>query len=186
LSLLFLRAPSLPFSPLPPPALSLKIRPTPNPHHKPHQKNSSRSLYNNIKAPSQLQPSATYFLFREGIEPKWEDPNNAAGGCWTAYAPRGATNPRAVLDAWWLHSVLACIGEQFAEGGEICGVCVNIRQGGKDRIELWTRTASNEALQMSVGRDLKRLLDVPDSTKLGYVVFSDKLTTGKARDRYSL
>lgn len=26
----------------------------------------SRSLYNNIKAPSQLQPSATYYLFKVG------------------------------------------------------------------------------------------------------------------------
>ena len=146
----------------------------------------NNSLYNNIKAPSQLQPSATYFLFREGIEPKWEDPNNAGGGCWTCNAPRGATNPRAVLDSWWLHSVLACIGEQFELCDEICGVSVNIRQGNKDRIELWTRSAMDEAKQMSVGRDLKRLLDVPDACKFGYVVFADKLQSGKARDRYSL
>jgi translation initiation factor 4E len=178
------------FFPGPPPAKKKKraaSRPLPlSPNRPQTPKPKPNSLYNNIKAPSQLQPSATYFLFREGIEPKWEDANNAGGGCWTANAPRGATNPRAVLDAWWLHAVLACIGEQFTEGHEICGVTVNIRQGGKDRIELWTRTAANEALTMSVGRDLKRLLDVPDSSKFGYVVFADKLQSGKARDRYSL
>lgn len=126
-------------------------------------------LYNNIKAPSQLQPSATYYLFKEGIEPKWEDPKNVHGGSWTCNAPR-TPNGKTVLDAWWLHSVLACIGEQFEEGDEVCGVTVNIRNG-KDRIELWTKTAANEALQMSIGKQLKQLLDIPDSNKIGFVVF---------------
>lgn len=141
-------------------------------------------LYNNIKAPSQLQPSATYYLFKDGIEPKWEDPRNAHGGSWTCNAPR-APNSKGTLDAWWLHAVLACIGEQFDEGDEVCGVTVNIRQG-KDRIELWTKTAANEALQMSIGKQLKQLLDIPDSNKIGFVVFSEKLTSGKGKDKYSI
>lgn len=43
--------------------------------------------------------------------------------------------------------VMATIGEQFTEGDEICGVAVNIRQKG-DRIEMWTKTSSNEAAQV--------------------------------------
>lgn len=43
--------------------------------------------------------------------------------------------------------MLACIGEQFEEGDEVCGVTVNIRNG-KNRIEMWTKTAANEALQV--------------------------------------
>lgn len=42
---------------------------------------------------------------------------------------------------------------------------------GKDRIELWTKTAANEALQMSIGKQLKQLLDIPDGNKIGFVVF---------------
>lgn len=48
-----------------------------------------RSLYNNIRAPSQLAAQTTFYLFKEHIEPKWEDPSNAAGGCWTVQTPRG-------------------------------------------------------------------------------------------------
>jgi translation initiation factor 4E len=73
-----------------------------------------------------------------------------------------------------LLQVLACIGEQFDEGDEVCGVTVNIR-AGKDRIELWTKTAANEALQMSIGKQLKQLLDIPDSNKIGFVVFVSTL-----------
>lgn len=43
--------------------------------------------------------------------------------------------------------LLGCIGEQFDDGDEICGVVVNVRARG-DRICLWTRTASNEAVQV--------------------------------------
>ena len=46
--------------------------------------------------------------------------------------------------------VLACIGEQFTGGEEVCGIAVNIRPKG-DRIELWTKTAANEAEQVSAG-----------------------------------
>lgn len=47
---------------------------------------------------------------------------------------------------------------------------VNIRNG-KDRLELWSKTAANEALQMSIGKQLKQMLDIPDSNKIGFVVF---------------
>jgi hypothetical protein len=66
--------------------------------------------------------------------------------------------------------VLACIGEQFEEGDEVCGVTVNIRNG-KNRIEMWTKTAANEALQISVGKQLKQLIDMSDNTKIGFSVF---------------
>jgi hypothetical protein len=66
--------------------------------------------------------------------------------------------------------VLAAIGEQFAEGEEVCGVAVNIRPA-KDRVELWTRTAANEAAQTSIGKQFKQTLDLGDSSRLGYVVF---------------
>lgn len=36
---------------------------------------------------------------------------------------------------------------------------------------MWTKTAANEALQMSIGKQLKQLLDIPDTTKIGFVVF---------------
>ncbi len=36
---------------------------------------------------------------------------------------------------------------------------------------MWTKTAANEALQMSIGKQLKQLLDIPDTNKIGFVVF---------------
>lgn len=125
---------------------------------------------------------------------------------------RPCTAPRATPQ------VLACIGEQFTDGDEICGVAVNVRAKG-DRIELWTRTAANEAKQARAacvrpawrrcmpaslccpltppplpthaqtiaGRELKKFLDISDTTKIGYQVFQEVLNSkGKAKDRYGV
>ncbi|MEW5301894.1 MAG: hypothetical protein WDW36_004720 [Sanguina aurantia] len=139
-------------------------------------------LYNNIRTPGHLIPNATFYLFKEGIEPKWEDAKNINGGCWTVSLNRGGSSKQQI-DAWWLNSVMATIGEQFTEGDEICGVAVNIRQKG-DRIEMWTRTSSNEAAQTSIGKQLRQFLDIPDSQRIGFSVFAEKLTSSKAKDKY--
>ncbi|KAG2436788.1 hypothetical protein HXX76_006312 [Chlamydomonas incerta] len=139
-------------------------------------------LYNNIRTPSQVNVGATYYLFKEGIEPKWEDGKNLKGGSWTAPVPNKGDSKKT-LDAWWLNTVLACIGEQFTDGDEVNGIAVVIRARG-DRIELWSRTSSNEAAQTMIGKQLKQYLDIPESVKIGYSVFEEKINSGKAKDRY--
>lgn len=64
----------------------------------------ARSLYNNIRTPSQMQAGVSFFLFKDGIEPKWEDAKNTNGGCWTAGVPK-TPNSKALLDTWWLNAV---------------------------------------------------------------------------------
>ena len=41
---------------------------------------------------------------------------------------------------------MACIGEHFSNGDDICGVVVNMRKN--DRLSIWTKTANNEAVQV--------------------------------------
>ncbi|KAK4478228.1 hypothetical protein RD792_017514 [Penstemon davidsonii] len=101
-------------------------------------------LYDQIIQPSKLPGNADFHLFRAGVEPKWEDPECAVGGKWTANS-KGKTN----LDKMWLESLMALIGEQFDEADEICGVVASVRQR-QDKISLWTKTASNEAVQVFV------------------------------------
>jgi translation initiation factor 4E len=158
------------------------------------------SLYNNIKPPSWLSVGTDFHLFKEGVEPKWEDPTCEHGGKWTVLVPK-SPNSKQVLDTYWLNAVrttsspsaifqatfcnssslgshsdfccfgtringlpgmenvrplmhelcwtqlLACIGEQFTEGDEICGIVVNVR-AKQDKLCVWTKTAANEAAQV--------------------------------------
>lgn len=43
---------------------------------------------------------------------------------------------------------MALIGEQFEDAEDICGVVASVRQW-QDKLSLWTKTAANEAVQVS-------------------------------------
>lgn len=140
-------------------------------------------LYNNIKPPSWVSSGADFHLFKKGIEPKWEDPRCEHGGKWTVLVPKGP-NTKQTMDTYWLNAMMACIGEQFAEGDEICGIVVNVR-ARQDRLCMWTKTASNEAAQVSIAKQLKSTLGIEDSTKIGFLVHNDAKTQDRrAKDRY--
>jgi len=100
-----------------------------------------------------------------------------------ATLPKGNSQ---LLDANWLHVVLACIGEQFDDGDEICGVVVSVRLKN-NRIAVWTRTASNEAVQVAIGKQLKEIFNMPENARLGFLVHADaKRDDRKAKDRYTV
>jgi len=42
---------------------------------------------------------------------------------------------------------MALIGEQFEDSEDICGVVASVRQR-QDKLALWTKSASNEAVQV--------------------------------------
>ncbi|KAL6774336.1 EIF4E [Auxenochlorella protothecoides x Auxenochlorella symbiontica] len=143
-------------------------------------------LYNNILPPSRLAVGADIHLFRDGIEPKWEDPACANGGKWSFLIPRGGSPSAAqLLDTNWLHVILACIGEQFDDGEEICGGVVNVR-AKQYRIALWTRTAANEAVQVAIAKQLKEVLQMSDHAKIGFMAHSDAKQSNKPKDRYTV
>jgi len=142
-------------------------------------------LYNNIVPPSRLGHGADFHLFKEGVEPKWEDPKCAQGGKWTANIPK-TPNSKQLLDTYWLHTLMGIIGEQFTEGEDICGVVVSIRNK-QDRVALWTSTASNEAAQVSLGKEFKAILDIPDRQTIGFLAHQDAMADSRrAKDRYTV
>jgi len=108
-------------------------------------------IFNNVRPASKLGLSSNYHLFKEHIEPKWEHSDNSKGGKWIVTVK----GQKDQLDKMWLWSILACIGENFEDGSEICGIVVSIRKP-LDRLALWTKTASNEHIQRSIGSTLKK------------------------------
>ncbi|KAJ0236829.1 Eukaryotic translation initiation factor 4E-1 [Hirschfeldia incana] len=122
------------------------------------------SLYNNMRHPSKLTNGADFYCFKHNIEPKWEDPICANGGKWTMNFSREKS------DKFWLYTLLALIGEQFDHGDEICGAVVNVR-AKQERISIWTKNASNEAAQVSIGRQWKEFLD--HNSSIGFIIHED-------------
>ncbi|KAF2436982.1 eukaryotic translation initiation factor 4E [Tothia fuscella] len=95
-------------------------------------------IYNNITPASELAQKSDYHLFKSGVRPEWEDPQNKHGGKWAfQFKDKKAVN----IDNLWLHVMLAAIGETLedADDGEVMGVVVNVRKGFY-RVGLWTKS----------------------------------------------
>ncbi|GAB2299075.1 translation initiation factor eIF4E [Dionaea muscipula] len=136
------------------------------------------SLYNNIPHPSKLAVGADFHCFKYKIEPKWEDPVCANGGKWTIRFPRGKS------DTSWLYTLLAMIGEQFDHGDEICGAVINVRSR-QEKIALWTKNATNESTQVSIGQQWKKFLDSNET--IGFIFHEDaKNFVRAAKNKYTV
>ncbi|GAB9468589.1 Eukaryotic translation initiation factor 4e [Globisporangium polare] len=113
------------------------------------------SYWNNIPKPSQVlfdgftkkkfadRTVESFAVFKDGITPEWEDPENKRGGEWSIRKEIGAE----ALDECWDKLVLGAIGETIDPGNEVTGVRVihkNKRDkkesGNNYRFEIWLRT----------------------------------------------
>jgi translation initiation factor 4E len=86
-------------------------------------------------------------IFRENIEPKWEDPLNS-NGCELTIAKSISLE---ATDVHWESIVLALIGEILDSDQNICGARCVFRQKGKGsfKFEIWLRDMNEEkALQI--------------------------------------
>jgi translation initiation factor 4E len=95
-------------------------------------------LQNNIAPVSELALKSDYHLFKQGVRPEWEDPQNKHGGKWSySFKDKRQVN----IDELWLHTMLSAIGETLEDedDGEVMGVVVNVRKAFF-RIGVWTRT----------------------------------------------
>jgi Eukaryotic initiation factor 4E len=75
-------------------------------------------IFNNIPWPA-IKPRDTVHIFRSGVQPLWEDPENIDGGCWTVKVrkQRGDDRPTRV---WEEICLMGCGGElqaALAEAG---------------------------------------------------------------------
>ncbi|CAD5224504.1 unnamed protein product [Bursaphelenchus okinawaensis] len=126
-------------------------------------------FYLRIIPASDLTFGSDYYLFKEGIKPMWEDPQNVKGGRWLVIIHKAQRATK--LDELWLEIMMAIIGEQFEGHGDfICGAAVNVRQKG-DKIALWTSDASLDDVNRRIGMILKNKLGLDDNIR--YEVHKD-------------
>jgi len=140
-------------------------------------------VFNNLKPASTLAQGSNYHIFKEYIEPKWEDPSNAKGGKWTILIP--PKSRASSLDQMWLWTVLACIGETFKSPDDVCGLVVSVRKAG-DRVQIWTKDANNEQACRDIGRSLKDTLELPENTLVGYQSHADSMKKYNTKNRYEV
>jgi len=117
---------------------------------------------NNSAPPSQLSQGSDYYLFREGIQPNWEDPMNVRGGRWQAILPNKQFLSREKistnLDKCWLELEMSVIGAQFGlDNLNICGVAAHVRRN-QDKVALWISDATDAESRERIGHVLQEKL----------------------------
>jgi len=140
-------------------------------------------LWNNIKGAHELPTGSDYHLFKQGIEPKWEDLANTKGGKWLITFK--TTQRETHLNKYWLDTILAIIGNEFEDVEEITGVVMSVRKVN-DRISIWTQNAAHKERNLAIGQKMKDILEIQG--KISYFSHADAManTTQRPRARYEL
>jgi translation initiation factor 4E len=132
-------------------------------------------IINNVKPASNLALNSNYHLFKEGVQPMWEDPVNRNGGKFILTIPK-KDSKSGRCDEWWLYTVLAVIGETLdLNGDEVCGAVVSIRKS-QDRIALWLKSSDKERC-IAIGERWKKALEM-NKTSLKYQTHKDAAASG--------
>uniref|UniRef100_A0A8C3KDW3 Eukaryotic translation initiation factor 4E family member 1B n=1 Tax=Calidris pygmaea TaxID=425635 RepID=A0A8C3KDW3_9CHAR len=132
------------------------------------------ALYSHIQLASKLTSGCDYSLFKDGIEPMWEDNQNKRGGRWLITLAKQQRHTE--LDRFWLETLLCLIGEMFDDySDEVCGAVINIRAKG-DKIAIWTREAENREGVTHIGRVYKEHLGLSQKVAIGYQAHADTAT----------
>ncbi|XP_021094784.1 eukaryotic translation initiation factor 4E type 1B isoform X2 [Heterocephalus glaber] len=125
------------------------------------------AMYSHIQLASKLSPGCDYALFKDGIEPMWEDSRNKRGGRWLVSLAKQQRHSE--LDRLWLETSF----EEHSK--EVCGAVINIRTKG-DKIAVWTREAEDQASVLHIGRVYKERLGLSVKTVIGYQAHIDTAT----------
>lgn len=134
------------------------------------------SIFNNLKPTDMVASNSNYSLFRQGIEPSWEDPANRDGGKFVLALPKKEVRG-GKLDEWWLFTVLAMIGENMDDtGDQVNGAVISLRKN-QDRIALWIKTTDRDACTM-IGERWKKVLRLDEKMTIRYQTHRDAAATG--------
>lgn len=98
-------------------------------------------------------------MFKEGIQPMWEDPKNASGGHVHFRAWQSTVVP-GELDTMWNYLVLAVVGGSLNNSSIVNGIRLVDKLGGNRgniRIEVWFSDYSNEAARQGLIKEIEAL-----------------------------
>jgi translation initiation factor 4E len=118
------------------------------------------ALFHHIEVASNLQVGSDYNLFKDEIEPMWEDTANRKGGRWLftlnkTGGAKSSPNHQQQLDNLWLEVLLCLIGEAFGEySNQVNGAVLNIR-AKMDKVAVWTTDCRDMVAVKAIGKILK-------------------------------
>lgn len=111
-------------------------------------------VYRDVKLPSAMPLGTSYYFFKKGIRPVWEEEPNKGAGAWKMFIDSQSNND---LNLVWSDLLFMLISDGFNElSSYLCGITCNTRRG-THTVTVWTvkTTASNYQCIMKIGKILK-------------------------------
>ena len=125
-------------------------------------------MYNNLYSVSEIISNTDYLLFKKGIRPEWEDPENKLGGKWVVTMPIEDDLEEDCENAW-LQLILHLISGQFPreQRAVINGIVFSIRDKHY-RISVWTSVSKETALLQQIGLKLRDITQIDTQYRFGF------------------
>ena len=114
-------------------------------------------MYNNLYSVSEIISNTDYLLFKKGIRPEWEDPENKHGGKWVVTMPI-EDDLEEDCETAWCQLILHLISGQFpkAQRNVINGIVFSIRDRFL-RISVWCSVSKEVDLLQNIGYKLREI-----------------------------
>jgi len=97
--------------------------------------------FNNMPSLEKISARSNIYIFKENIQPKWEDDHNIHGGIWNI---KTLNSIKA-----WEYLTLFAVGEKLSEGigkDKINGIGVCLKPKGRDILQIWNENDQNQAI----------------------------------------
>jgi len=126
------------------------------------------ACYGHLRRPDALVNVSDIHLFKKGLRPVWEDPENLEGGKWMIRLKKG------LASRYWESLLVAILSEQFDAGEDVCGAVLSIRSS-EDILALWNRNAVDTTGNLRMRDTMKKILALPADTVLEYKAHNESL-----------
>jgi len=113
--------------------------------------------YNLTKLPSGLPLGASYYFFKKGIQPMWEEEPNKGAGAWIIVVANQVNND---LNLIWSDLLFTLISGGFKElSCYLCGITCNTNHNKTQKVKIWTvrTTLKNYEHILKIGKILQTL-----------------------------
>ena len=122
-------------------------------------------IQQHLRRPTAMPYGTNLHVFREGVQPVWEDPHFKEGCSFAIKSQKFQSSK------YWEDLLLAMLGEQFETPDFVMGVVLKLRPQF-DKIDIWLKDSTNEEQISSTRSTLLQILQVQES-ELEYYVFSE-------------
>lgn len=122
-------------------------------------------IYQHIKKPSECK-GCDFQVFKDGIEPMWEDPHNKEGGAFSFLIAREGSS------VFWDEVVMAFCGGVIPFYEEINGISISTRKP-LIQVQIWFRRY-DKALVDEMKKEIGSFFMIPEDTAIKVRMFKKK------------